>query len=47
MCLYAHHWHAGIEYCRTNLDHKYNLNSAETVIQNSQLIFTLEFPEEK
>lgn len=47
MCLYAHLSHEDTEHCSTSLDHKYNLTSIETMLQNSQLIFPLAFPEEE
>lgn len=47
MCLYAHLPHEDTEHCSTSLDHKYNLTSIETMLQNSQLIFPLAFPEEE
>lgn len=47
MCLYAHLPREGTEHCTTSLDHKYNPKSTETMLQNSQLIFPLAFPEEK
>ena len=47
MCLYAHLPHGGTDHCSTSLDHKYNLTSIETMLQNSQLIFPLAFPEEE
>lgn len=47
MCLYAHLPHGGTEHCSMSLDHKYNLTSIETMLQNSQLIFPLAFPEEE
>lgn len=47
MCLYAHLPYENTEHCSTSLDHKYNLTSIETMLQNSQLIFPLAFPEEE
>lgn len=47
MCLYAHLPHEDTEHCSASFDHKYNLTSIETMLQNSQLIFPLAFPEEE